>query len=588
MVVALQEGTEAVTEQTDLDYVWLTKQGVFEQVAISDNAESAVSETASTTVYADQVTNQETQTAAQQIANNIAEQVVIDTVTYNVSVDTTSRDIVLTNATDPTQTASAEATAAAIAEGEVVSESGLDEEKKEAAAEEAVAIVTIEEDDQYVARIGATGYTTLQAAWNVGADKTVILLKDLVQNGFYAYGTYTLDLDGHTLTLRGHSAISGAFGTDGGGNATHTNLTVLNGTLNLTGAGYSNYGIYNYGTLTLKDLTVNSACQTVIYSNGQQWGTVGTTTLDNVTINATHSSGTAVAAYSFKSSWAGSVKPSVVIKNSTISAAYNAVMMYGVDATVENTSITATNNNALWVSNSAMGSGLYGTVTVKGLTNINAGSDYKRLNAASGHSIVVVEGTYNFDPTKYVDLLHYGVTENSNDTFTVAELGPACYAEIYDNGWVTVDFDTLAEAIVASNASEDAEDGAYEIYLYRDVVENLTISMNNDGGSYAPWVYLDGHTLSGNITLNSTTLTVVGSGTLASNVTVNSITDSKGTHNAALYLGVEWENTNLVSTGVITLNGAETSLNVCADSIYDAEHLVNVDDLGRVNILPLL
>ena len=576
LVVALQEGTEAVTEQTDLDYVWLTKQGVFEQVAISDNAESAVSETASTTVYADQVSNQETQTAAQQIANNIAEQVVIDTVTYNVSVDTTSRDIVLTNATDPTQTASAEATAAAIAEGEVVTESGLDEEKKEAAAEEAVAIVTIEEDDQYVARIGATGYTTLQAAWNVGANKTVILLKDLVQNGFYAYGTYTLDLDGHTLTLRGHSAISGAFGTDGGANSTHTNLTVLNGTLNLNGAGYSNYGIYNYGTLTLKDLTVNSACQTVIYSNGQSWGTVGTTTLDNVTINATHTSGTAVAAYALKNSWTN-IKPVVVIKNSTISAAYNAVMMYGTDATIENTSITVTNNNALWVSNSAMGSGLYGTITVKGLTNINAGSDYKRLNAASGHSIVIVEGTYNFDPTKYVDLLHYGVTENSNDTFTVAELGPACYAEIYDNGWVTVDFDTLADAFVASKQSEDNEDDYLGIYLYRDVTEDIVFSMNSDTScQYCIDIDLEGHTLSGNIVLNGTTMSVVGSGTLAANVTVNDVTDSEGTHNAALNLGYyEDESNAVVSTGVITLNGEEASLNVNNDCTYDSERLVN-------------
>ena len=294
-------------------------------------------------------------------------------------------------------------------------------EQKEAAKEELVEEAITEEiidkgeaeGKTYIARIGMDAYESLQAAWNVGKGKTIVLLSDLTQNGFYAYGTYTLDLNGHTLALRGHSAISGAFGTDGGANYDHTNLTIKNGTLNLTGANYSTYGIYNYGTLTLKDLVINSACQTVIYSNGQQWGGAGTTTLDNVTINATHSSGTAVAAYSFKSSWAGTVKPNVVIKNSTILAAYNAVMMYGVDATVENCTISAENNNALWISNSAMGSGVYGTVTVSGNTTINAGSDYKRLNAASGHTIKIVEGSYNFDPTSRVDSELYNIAENA-------------------------------------------------------------------------------------------------------------------------------------------------------------------------------
>lgn len=276
----------------------------------------------------------------------------------------------------------------------------------------------------YTARIGDVGYASLQTAWNAGANKTVVLLCDLTQNGFYAYGTYTLDLNGHTLTLRGHSAISGAFGTDGGANYSHTNLTIKNGTLELTGANYSNYGIYNYGTLTLKDLTINSACQTVIYANGQQWGTAGTTTLDNVTINSTHSSGTAVAAYSFKSSWAGTVKPTVVIKNSTITAAYNAVMMYAVDATVEGCAISATNNNALWISNAANASGVTGTITVKGNTTITAGSDYRRINAQGSNTIVVIDGTYNFDPSNnnsknYVDSTVYDVNDNGNETWTV-------------------------------------------------------------------------------------------------------------------------------------------------------------------------
>ena len=122
--------------------------------------------------------------------------------------------------------------------------------------------------------------------------------------------------------------------------------------------------------------------------------------------------------------WAGTIQPVMVIKNSTISAAYNAVMMYGVNATVENCNISATNNNALWISNAAMASGVTGTITVKGNTSITAGSDYKRLNAGSGHSIVVVAGTYNFDPSNcnsknYVDSTAFDGTDNGNNTWSV-------------------------------------------------------------------------------------------------------------------------------------------------------------------------
>ena len=52
-----------------------------------------------------------------------------------------------------------------------------------------------------------------------------------------------------------------------------------------------------------------------------------------------------------------------------------------------------------------------------------------------------------------------------------------------------------------------------------------------------------------NIVLNGTTMSVVGSGTLAANVTVNDVTDSERTHNAALKLGYWGGETNaIVST----------------------------------------
>lgn len=327
------------------------------------------------------------------------------TATQNTNVESAIGALVLDNGGDP-------------------AEKALDTEEKAEEKEEAI-IEVIDESTDYVARIGTTVYETLQEAWNNGKNKTITLLSDLAQNGFYAYGVYTLDLNHHELRLNGHSAIYGAFGTDGGANRDMTNLTIKNGTLNLSGSNYSKYGIYNYGTLNLKDLIINSPCETVIYSIGQQWGTAGTTTLDNVTINSTHTSGTAVAAYSFKNSWGNQVKPNIVIKNSTISATNNAVMIYGTDATVDNCNITATNNDALWISNSANGQGLTGTITVKGNTTINAGSDYKRLNAANGQSIVIIEGTYNFDPSNnnsknYVNTENYSVSNNGDGTWTVS------------------------------------------------------------------------------------------------------------------------------------------------------------------------
>ena len=452
LVVALQSSTE---EEADKDYVWLTAVGIYEQVVVSDQKENLEADGANNS-YAANSTDQDKKDTAQQIANNIT--ATVDDKEYTLTATPVIEDNVVTgwtyalesenveNITENVTVATVETVTTVSVAGEAketTKENGVTAEAKAAAKaeiiEEAV-IEEIEESDKYVARIGTTGYTSLQAAWNAGANKTIILLQDLTQNGFYAYGTYTLDLNGNTLTLRGHSAISGAFGTDGGGNGAHTNLTIINGTLNLSGAGYSKYGIFNYGTLTLQDLTINSACETVIYSIGQQWGTAGVTTLDNVTLNSTHSSGTAVAVYAYKGGWSGEIKPTAVIKDSTITGAYNSVMMYGVNTTVDSCNITATNNNALWISNSATGSGITGTITVKGNTTITAGSDYKRLSAESGHSIVVTEGTYNFNPASnnsknyvadgYISIDNgNGTWSVLNPTYTICDDG-----KVYKNG----------------------------------------------------------------------------------------------------------------------------------------------------------
>ena len=102
LVVALQTGTEEITDSTELDYVWLTKQGVYEQITISDSSEKATttigSEEQSVWVNSSNKFD-ETKAAAQQIANNIGTTATINDVVYSVSVND-DRDIVLTT-TDP-------------------------------------------------------------------------------------------------------------------------------------------------------------------------------------------------------------------------------------------------------------------------------------------------------------------------------------------------------------------------------------------------------------------------------------------------------------------------------------------------------
>ena len=96
LVVALQNGTSTTS---DTDFVWLTKQGIYEQIKVSDSASSAG------TVWANDDSNSaETQTAAQQIANNIGRNndgtiasVTVETVEYEIAVDPTTRELVITN-----------------------------------------------------------------------------------------------------------------------------------------------------------------------------------------------------------------------------------------------------------------------------------------------------------------------------------------------------------------------------------------------------------------------------------------------------------------------------------------------------------
>ena len=273
----------------------------------------------------------------------------------------------------------------------------------------------------WAARIGTQGYQTFLDAWNVESSEDIVLLKNVTLNALVVYQEKSIDLGTHELTLRGHAnagTTGGAIYIDGGANWGHGELTITNGTLNMPGTNFATYGIYNYGTMTLEDVVINSACDTVIYVNGQSGGTAGSTTLDDVTINSTKASSTAFASYALKS-FGTTIAPTISIKDSEITGIYNAVMIYACPATIDGCTITATNNDALWISRVAMASGVTAKMTVSGNTTINAGSDYKRIHAQDGNTIEIIEGTYNFDPTSYV-AEGYQVADNHDGTWTVS------------------------------------------------------------------------------------------------------------------------------------------------------------------------
>ena len=60
------------------------------------------------------------------------------------------------------------------------------------------------------------------------------------------------------------------------------------------------------------------------------------------------------------------------------------------------------------------------TLTIKGETELVASTDYRRLHAQDGNTIAILAGTYNFDPTSYVDADNYVVTDNGDATWTVS------------------------------------------------------------------------------------------------------------------------------------------------------------------------
>ena len=302
LVVALQANTQEVTQNTELDYVWLTKQGIYEQIKVSDNANNAG------TVWADDDSNSATtQDAAQQIANNIGRDVATGEVSQPVSITgveaetviilNEDRDLVVVEAAHPEVEIATEAATEAVAAA--VEETGLSQGEKEAEATAAKAIANFEEDEDldYVACIGANGYLTLNAA--IAAAKaadgveTITVLKPITSDdGFLLDTDVNINLNGKTITVNSGSNVnSRAFKIDEG-----KTVSIYNGTIDAKGSGTTkDDGQGCYGAVRAE---ANSRIdlKNLVLKNYRPWGLniklLGATAiLDNVKITSSYGGG---------------------------------------------------------------------------------------------------------------------------------------------------------------------------------------------------------------------------------------------------------------------------------------------------------
>ena len=270
LVVALQAGTETVP-QNGLDYVWLTKQGIYEQIKVSDNDDDPG------TTWADETNSATTQNAAQQIANNIGRDVATGEVSQPVSITgvdaetvivlNENRDLVVVEAANPEVKIISEAATEAVADA--VEETGLKQAEKEAEAAAAKAIANFEEDKNldYVACIGATGYLSLNAA--IAAAKaadgveTITILKPITSvDGFLVDADVNINLNGKTITVSVGGDTNRAFKIDAG-----KTVSIYNGTIDAQGGGTTSangYGCYGAiraevnSKIELKNLTLKN------------------------------------------------------------------------------------------------------------------------------------------------------------------------------------------------------------------------------------------------------------------------------------------------------------------------------------------
>lgn len=352
-----------------------------------------------------------------------------------------------------------------------------EEEAKESASD----VVTPTFDEKVVARVSTTGYESLKDALdNVNADGKVVVLKDIDEfPGYLIDKSLTLDLGGHTITgvtdfskinpntnnrlfkaagsaevkvINGKivaTATSNVAGYNSKGKPVNANNTVLSGAAG--GSGF--YGAFRSegsSTLVLEDL---------VLENSRPWGmnvkvTEGTNAvLRNVTINSRFGGGieaaggyTLIENCEFHQSeyfdWnSGCIAVSgiaayggVVVRNSTMvidessfeTTAQGNFAIYvfssGGKITVEDGTFSAIKDVIILGHDTKTYPSNTSDVEIKGGTfNGTLNSPEKIVGDISYNNLVIKGGTFDHDPSAFVDSEHYTVTHSGNTWVVTAK-----------------------------------------------------------------------------------------------------------------------------------------------------------------------
>lgn len=306
-------------------------------------------------------------------------------------------------------------------------------------------------EGKYVAKVGSTGYETLEAAIKaVSSGKTVTLLDDITANGMDIKKSLTIDFNGKTLTVE--NPMVGSTGTETNAirflKSGKTTITVVlkNGTIKSSKARIL---IQNYANLTVDNMTLDLSEQPLygyVLSNNN-----GTTVINNTTITAPSAAG------------------SLAFDSCAFTTAYGDV-----------------------------------SVTLRGSSVINGNVGFSRSNAGDqAASLTLESGTIN---GKLVDCGEgEGVTVTKTDAVSVAA----------PDGYKWVDGEagqTLAKIVMVAEvngkqyetlqAAIDAASKNQTVKLIADTTENVTMK--------TPYLTLDlnGHTLNGGQVKGTPALTV--------------------------------------------------------------------------------
>ena len=293
-----------------------------------------------------------------------------------------------------------------------------------------------------IAKVGETGYATLQeavtAAANSTTDKTVKLLEDAAGDGVVVEKdkTVTIDFDNYTYTVNGLLVGSGSSKTNGFQLLKGSNVTMINGKIVVSDDSirgdnfrYSPYMIIqNYSNLTMENMTAEGGNKTwyILSSN------YGDTVLKNVNFSAEYENVCAIDLMHWEKSY-NDYPPTIVIDNEDTNVIKGSIKVY---CQLDDDETVVENKNCI------------PRLAIKG-------------------------GTFSADVNKYI-IGNRKVTDNQDGTYTV-EFAGKTIAMIDNTGYTS-----LQAAVDAASATDTIvlESDIYEPADSAATVNGKTVTIN--------------------------------------------------------------------------------------------------------------